>query len=475
MAKQSTQASPVASRRGFGAVSTTVPIAQSTFSSISKSHSNGGSVGWICSGFDSRSLPSPGGSKRISGSRGHCSATSGCSHSACDGGLGFGRRCGHGGIQGIVVNPNLLVSINLEISPSAVTLTSRFASFISKAQLLEQHHEGLETTWGSLQEQKCYNSNSEPTLGTSTANWKRQRDVLGRERAKLATELSNMQGIMEGYKKTEVQKKKKIKDVECFFLNKAELGAKVGRMEGEFDFLRVLYEESHQLRVHISDTAVVVQMDNSRDPDLDGIVANVKAHYKDTACRSRAETEAWCKGKFEELRVTAGRNADSLQQKKKEAAELTRVVKKLSGEVRSAKEQCCKLETAVADAEQRKETSIKEAKSKLTELEAALQKAKQDLAQQLWEFQELMNIKLALDIEITTYRKLLEGEESRWVAETNTRPFRSMSLPFTAVCHSQGGLAYSPAPGFAGLANGSSCLRSGSTHVKVVSMGKSTM
>ena len=73
----------------------------------------------------------------------------------------------------------------------------------------------------------------------------------------------------------------------------------------------------------------------------------------------------------------------------------------------------------MADAEQRKEMSIKDAKSKLTELEAALQKAKQDLARQLWEFQELMNIKLALDVEITTYKKLLEGEESRWVANTN--------------------------------------------------------
>lgn len=58
---------------------------------------------------------------------------------------------------------------------------------------------------------------------------------------------------------------------------------------------------------------------------------------------------------------------------------------------------------------------MKDAKLRLQELEAALLRAKQDMARQVREYQSLMNIKLALDIEIATYRKLLEGEESRWV------------------------------------------------------------
>lgn len=58
---------------------------------------------------------------------------------------------------------------------------------------------------------------------------------------------------------------------------------------------------------------------------------------------------------------------------------------------------------------------MKVAKLHLQELEAALLRAKHDMAHQVREYQSLMNIKLALDIEIATYRKLLEGDESRWV------------------------------------------------------------
>ena len=48
----------------------------------------------------------------------------------------------------------------------------------------------------------------------------------------------------------------------------------------------------------------------------------------------------------------------------------------------------------------------------MAELEAALRAAKQDMAQQLCEYQELMNAKPALDVKITTYCKLLKGKES---------------------------------------------------------------
>lgn len=73
------------------------------------------------------------------------------------------------------------------------------------------------------------------------------------------------------------------------------------------------------------------------------------------------------------------------------------------------------LQAAIADAEQQGEWTLQDAQAKLAELKKALQQAQETLASLLRDYQELMNIKLALEVEIATYQKMLDGEECRWV------------------------------------------------------------
>ncbi|XP_066209745.1 keratin, type II cuticular Hb2 [Saccopteryx leptura] len=354
---------------------------------------------------------------------------------------GFGYRvgatCGPSTcITPVTINERLLVPLELEIDPTVQSvkrdekeqikcLNSRFASFINKVRFLEQKNKLLDTKWKFTQQQRSCQSNMEPIFEAYICGLRRQLDGVTGDRARLEAELCSLQDTLEGYRKkyeeelslrscAENEFVALKKDVDTAFLLKADLETNVEALVQEIDFLKGLYEEEIcLLQSQISETSVIVKMDNGRVLDVDSIIAEIKAQYDDIASRSKAEAEAWYQCRYEELRLTSGSQCDDLRNRKSEILEMKKRTQRLQQEIESVKAQRCKLEAAVTQAEQQGETALNDAKCKLSGLEEALQKAKQDMACLLKEYQEVMNSKLGLDIEIATYRRLLEGEEQR--------------------------------------------------------------
>ncbi|XP_054657094.1 keratin, type I cytoskeletal 20-like isoform X2 [Grus americana] len=194
-------------------------------------------------------------------------------------------------------------------------------------------------------------------------------------------------------------------------LTKSDLESQIESVNEELAFLKKNHEEDVDRLRKQAGSSVTVEVDAVPSIDLASIMANMRQQYEEMAEKNRQEAKEQFEKQTAVLNQEVAINVEQLQAQRREITEQRQIFQNLELQLQSELNMKKSLEDTLAETEAHYSYQLTQIQEAVANLEAQLRQLRADMEGQNNEYSILLDIKTRLEMEIATYRRLLEGED----------------------------------------------------------------